>query len=152
LRLLLFARGQVINRIPQRTKTDCAICAVAMVMGYPYNYARVLYDSDRYIKRSEDGRYYAWWETYLQDEGFRAAHRPFADLWSLPKFSGRVAGLLQIDIPHLKSGHIVAVDELGVIDPADDAPDHAEIAEYLVSRKSQGANFHSEFLAVERQR
>jgi hypothetical protein len=60
-----------------------------------------------------------------------------------------MVGLLGIDIPHLKAGHIVAVDELGVIDPADDAPDHADIAEYVLSRKAQGANFHSEFLAVE---
>lgn len=49
-----------------------------------------------------------------------------------------------------RAGHFVAVDELGVIDPANNAPDHVEIAEYVLSRKSQGANFHSEFLAIER--
>jgi hypothetical protein len=55
-----------------------------------------------------------------------------------------------MDVPHLKVGHIVAVDELGIVDPANGSPDHIEIAEYVLNRRSQGVNFHSEFLAVER--
>jgi hypothetical protein len=148
--LLLFSGGKVIKRIPQRTKTDCAICVVAMVMAHPYSYERVLNDSDRYTKISADGKFYAWWETYLRDEGFRTIYRSFADLFDLPRFGGRVAGLLQIDFPHLRLGHIVAVDEVGIVDPAENAPDHIEIAEYVLNRNSQGAKFHSEFLAVER--
>jgi len=34
----------MITRIPQRTKNDRALCAVAMVMGHPYSYERVLQD------------------------------------------------------------------------------------------------------------
>lgn len=121
-----------------------------MVMGHPYSYERVLSDSGKYVKVSETGKFFAWWEPYLRDEGFRAVYRPFLDLYALPRFGGRVVGLLGMDLPHMKMGHIVAVDELGVIDPADNAPDHMEIEEYVVSRKAQGVNFHSEFLAVER--
>lgn len=140
----------MIQRIPQRTRTDCAICVVAMVMAPPYTYERVLNDSLKYAKVSEDGKFYAWWEPYLREEGFRATYRPFLDLYALPQFEGRVAALLGMDLPHESAGHIVAVDELGIIDPANNAPDHMEIAEYVLSRKSQGANFHSEVLAVER--
>lgn len=140
----------MIDRIPQRTQTDCAICVVAMVMGHLYTYERVMNDSMKYAKVAEDDKFYAWWEPYLRDEGFRAAYRPFLDVYSLPQFDGRIVGLVGMGLPHLKVGHIVAVDEIGIIDPANNAPDHMEIAEYVRSRKSQGANFHGEFLAVER--
>ena len=35
----------MIKRIPQRDQTDCAICAVAMVMGRLYSYEHVVADS-----------------------------------------------------------------------------------------------------------
>jgi hypothetical protein len=120
-----------------------------MVMAHPYTYERVLSDSDKYPKISEAGKFYSWWEPYLRDEGFRAVYRPFLDLYVLPTFGGSVVGLLGIEIPHMKAGHLVAVDELGVIDPSDNAPDHVDIAEYVIARKADGVNFHSEFLAVE---
>jgi hypothetical protein len=138
----------MIVRIPQRSKTDCTICAVAMVMGHPYSYERVLSDSDKYQKTSKDGKFNAWWELYLRDEGFLAEYRPFMDLYNLPRFGGRVVGLLMFDIHHIKYSHIVAVDELGVIDPADNMSSHTEIAEYVLGRRNQGAVFHREFLAV----
>jgi hypothetical protein len=121
-----------------------------MVMAGPYTYERVLDDSSKYAKVSEDGKFFAWWEPYLRDEGFRTAYRPFLDLYSLPQFEGCVVGLLGMDLPHLNAGHIVAVDELGIVDPANNAPDHSDIAEYVLSHRSQGANFHSEFLAIKR--
>jgi hypothetical protein len=121
-----------------------------MVMGPRYSYERVLRDSQKYAKQSEGGKFCAWWEPYLRDEGFRAAYRPVLDLYGLKRFKGRVVGLLVMDVPHLKVAHIVAADELGVVDPADGAPDHIEIAEYVLSRRAQGVNFHAEFLAVER--
>lgn len=138
----------MIERISQRSKTDCAICTVAMVMGHLYSYERVLSDSDKYPKISEEGMFCAWWETYLRDEGFLIAYRPFRDLYSLPKFGGRVVGLLGLDIPHIQYSHIVAVDELGVIDPADDMPPHVDISEYVLGRICQGAVSRREFLAV----
>lgn len=138
----------MIERIPQRSKTDCAICAVAMVMGQPYSYERVLSDSAKYTKISETGKFYAWWETYLRNEGFLIEYRPFMELYNLPYSGGHVVGLLGLDIPHLKFSHIVAVDEIGIIDPADNMPDHISIPEYVLGRRNQGATIHSEFLAI----
>jgi len=138
----------MIERIPQRGQTDCTICAVAMVMGHPYSYERVLEDSEKYPKISETGKFYGWWETYLRAEGLAAEYRPFMELYNLPSFGGRVVGLLMFDIPDIQYSHIVAVDELGIVDPADNAPPHSDIAGYILGRISQGAVFHSEFLAV----
>jgi hypothetical protein len=44
----------MIVRIQQRSKDDCAICAVAMVMGSPYSYERVQSDSNKYSKINEN--------------------------------------------------------------------------------------------------
>jgi hypothetical protein len=119
-------------------------------MGPPYSYERVVQDSQKYSKVSENKKFYAWWETYIRDEGFRACYRPFLDLYQLPRFSGRVVGLLGMDIPHKQAAHIVCVDEIGIVDPADDAPDHIDIGQYVLDRRAQGIIFHREFLAVER--
>ena len=140
----------MIERIAQRGQTDCAICAVAMAMGGPYSYERVLADADRYENVSPEGKYYAWWEGYIRDERFRAVYRPFMDLYQLNAFHGNVVGLLGFDFPHLQQGHLVCVDEVGVIDPADGGADHTEIAQYILNRLDDGARFHEEFLAVER--
>jgi hypothetical protein len=140
----------MITRIPQRAQDDCVTCLVAMVMGPPYSYERVQADSGKYSKIASNGKFLAWWEGYLQEEGFQAVYRPFLDLYSLPNFDGSVVGLLGLDIPHLNKGHVVAVDELGVIDPADNAPAHIAIQDYILSRLRDGAVFHKEFLAVNR--
>jgi len=140
----------MIKRIAQRKKEDCAICAVAMVMGEPFSYERVLRDSARYPAETEDGKFQAWWERYLADEGFQCVYRPFADLHQLPAFGGRVLGILVMMVPHLKMGHVVAVDEVGIIDPADNAPDHVEIGEYVVNRLGEGFKFDEVFLAVQK--
>ena len=57
-------------------------------------------------------------------------------------------GMLAMDIPHLKRTHVVAVDELGVVDPADNAPDHVPLRDYVYSRNLDGVVFHKEWLAV----
>lgn len=119
-----------------------------MVMGHLNSYERVLSDSEKYPKITEDGMFCAWWETYLQDEDFLIEYRPFMELYNLPKFGGRTVGLLMFDIPELKYSHIVAVDELGIVDPAANAPPHADIVVYILNRINQKAIFHSEFLAV----
>jgi hypothetical protein len=149
----------MIIRIPQRTEDDCATCAVAMVMGPPYSYERVLADSGKYSKTSGDGKFVCWWETYLGDEGFQTAWRPFSDLYSLPHFAGSVVGLLGMYLPDLGKGHIVAVDELGVVDPATTAPAHIALQDYVSARPDgapirnpDGAVFHGEFLQVTRSR
>lgn len=121
-----------------------------MVMGRPYTYERVLRDGRKYPHILENGKFHAWWDPYLHAEGFRTVYRPFLDLYDLSRFRGRVVGLLTMAVPRMKMGHIVAVDELGIIDPADDAPNHIEIGQYVLSRKPQGFIFDADFLAVER--
>jgi hypothetical protein len=79
-----------------------------MVMGPPYGYERVLEDSAKYQQISDARKFIGWWEIYLRDEGFQTAIRPFLDLYSIPRFGGNVTGLLMMDIPDLKQGHIVA--------------------------------------------
>lgn len=140
----------MIARIPQRTKSDCAICAVAMVMGHPYSYERVLRDSNKYPQISPDGKFLSWWETYLRDEGFDACYCRFNGLYALPDYGGGAVGLLGMDIPHLSAAHIVAVDEAGVVDPADNAPNHIPLQHYVLNRLADGVVFHNEWLAVKR--
>jgi hypothetical protein len=135
-------------RIPQRTQDDCTICTVAMVMGSPYSYERVLADSAKYPKTSSDGKFLAWWEPYFHDEGFEGMYCRFDGLHALGQYGGAVVGMLGLDIPHLKMMHIVAVDEFGVVDPADNAPDHVSLSDYVYSRTQDGVIFHKEWLAV----
>lgn len=73
---------------------------------------------------SSDGKFSAWWETYFRDEGFEGIYCYFDGLHALGQYGGAVVGMLGMDIPRLNRGHIVAVDEFGVVDPADNAPDH----------------------------
>jgi hypothetical protein len=138
----------MIVRIPQRTKTDCAICTVSMVMGPDYPYERVLGDSTRYKKTTDDGEFLSWWELYFQDEGFEATYCRFDGIYALDQYGGSIVGMLGMDMPHLKMMHIVAVDESGVVDPADNAPDHVSLANYVYSRKHDGVIFHDQWLAV----
>lgn len=140
----------MIVRIPQRAQDDCAICTVAMVMGPPYDYERVLADSAKYPKINANGKFPAWWETYFCDEGFESIYCHFDGLYALDQYGGSVAGMLGMDIPRMKQGHIVAVDELGVVDPARNAPDHVSLDSYVWSRTYDGVIFHTEWLAVRR--
>ena len=138
----------MIARIPQRTQDDCTICAVAMIMGAAFPYERVLADSSKYPSISEGRKFLAWWESYLSDNGFRKAYRPFLDLYSLPRFQGKVAGLLGMDFPHERKSHVVVVDEVGVIDSANGSPSHCDLQTYILSRIEDGAVFHKEFLGA----
>jgi hypothetical protein len=54
------------------------------------------------------------------------------------------AGILTMSIPRLQRGHIVAVDRMGIVDPADGAPAHESLERYIATRKSQGALFDDE--------
>jgi hypothetical protein len=138
----------MITRIQQRTKDDCAICTVAMVMGLPFSYERVLSDRRSYALVGETGLFLPWWETYLRDNGFEISRCRFDGLYALPAYNGSVLGILSMDIPRLRAGHVVAVDEAGVIDPADGAPGHVPVQEYVASRLPDGVAFHDEWLAV----
>jgi hypothetical protein len=138
----------MLKRIAQRTKTDCAICVIAMVMGQPYSYERVLTDSSRYPAETSDGKFVDWWRSYLAAEGFETEYRRFLDIYAIPKFAGSMSAILAMTIPHLKAVHVVAIDEIGIVDPANDSPDHAAIQDYLQSRLSDGVVFDDAFLAV----
>jgi hypothetical protein len=140
----------MIKRIAQRTADDCAICTVAMVMGEPYSYARVLKDSAKYPPETNDGKFWDWWNRYLVDEGYKTVYRPFLDLYKLPDFGGGVLGILVLLNDRFRKGHVVAVDEIGIIDPADNSPDHVAIQDYLLRRLGDGFRFDEVFLAVQK--
>lgn len=111
------------EKISQRTGDDCVICVLAMVMGPPYTYEKVLQDSKKYRQTDDRGRFLPWFADYLRDEGFEVEHRPMtdprtlSDLASLPEAS---RAMLVFRMPHRKINHIVAIDHRGVIDPQDD--------------------------------
>lgn len=106
--------------LTQRTEDDCTICAVAMVMGTPYTYERVAEDRKKYALKDGEGRSLPWWRDYLRDEGFEVEYpsltdlRRFSDFEALPEGS---RAMLVFQVPVRGSGHIVAIDEQGVIDP-----------------------------------
>jgi hypothetical protein len=77
----------MIVRIPQRPQDDCVICTVAMVIGPECGYERVLSDRNRYPKISPEGKFLAWWETYLRDEGFEAVYCHFNGLYALSQLN-----------------------------------------------------------------
>jgi len=74
----------------------------------------------------------------------------FDGLCALDQYAGSVVGMLGMDIPHMNAMHIVAVDEFGVVDPADNAPDHVPLASYVYSRRQDGVIFHDQWLAIRR--
>jgi hypothetical protein len=127
---------------------DCAICVVAMVMGHPYDYERVLIDSTKYQRTNEQGKFLDWWRPYLTHQGFQTTYRPFMDLYSLPNSGGKVVGILHLTMPSLLWGHIVAADEFGIVDPATGRSDHVGIQEYVLDCIADGVIFDNEFLAV----
>jgi hypothetical protein len=44
--------------------------------------------------------------------------------------------------------HVVAIDEIGVVNPADDWPNHINIRNYILRCLGDGIILDSEFLAV----
>ena len=88
------------------------------LLGSEYGYERVLKDSRGYKQANADGTFSAWWETYLRDKGLDGCYCAFAGLSSLADFGGSIVGMLGMEIPRLRVVHLVAVDEVGVVDPA----------------------------------
>jgi hypothetical protein len=138
-------------RVPQRTSTDCAIAVVATVMGTPYSYERVLADSARYQRFTSDGQFSAWWETYFWDSGFPNQYRPLSQLWQLVG-TGEVAGMLMLGpTGGEKRGHVVAIDERGIINPATNWPDRIRSVDELLQEYVRlGCRYEpdKDFLAV----
>jgi hypothetical protein len=134
------------ERISQRTEDDCVTCVLAMVMGPPYNYERVLQDSRKYQKTDKERRGLAWWVDYLKEQGFEIEQRSlsdlksFSDLASLPVDS---RAMLVFRIPHMKMGHIVAIDQFGVIDPQDHPAEYRSVDDFRWIFRIEGWRLYS---------
>jgi hypothetical protein len=133
-----------IIRIPQRETTDCAICTVAMVLGYSYE--RVQTERRQRYGHFDDQT--AWWEHYLEDEGRTWEYRPIVELQTLSGYGGDVVGLLVMGQHQLRASHIVAIDEFGFVDPSDGFPDHVPFDRYPLMKSAQGFVFDQDFLAI----
>jgi hypothetical protein len=134
------------EKISQRTGDDCVLCVLAMVMGQPYTYERVLQDSKNYPKTNAAGQNIAWWKGYLSDEGFEVEIRPlsdpesFSDLASLPEGS---RAMLVFQIRDMKIGHIVAIDQFGVIDPQDHPAEYRSVDDFCGIFRVKGWRLYS---------
>jgi hypothetical protein len=143
------------EKISQRTEDDCVICVLAMVMGSPYTYERVSEDSKKYRQTDDEGRFVAWWKEYLMDEGFDVEHRPlfdrrsFSDLMSLPE---NTRAMLVFRMPHLRIGHIVAIDQCGVIDPQDRPAEYRAVDDFCGIFEVEGWQLYSPHFWLVRKR
>ena len=133
----------ILERVSQRAQEDCAICAVAMVLGYDYE--QVEADRARF-SHLEDRT--AWWEQYLLEEGYPNEYRPLSDLYVVQSAGATGVGLVVMQNPRLKAGHVAVIDEVGVLDPSDGFPEHMAWSTYPGVKKAQGFVLESEFLAV----
>jgi hypothetical protein len=133
-------------RINQREMTDCAICVAAMVLSYSYE--RVLEDRRRRYPQLDNKT--AWWEWYFQDEGRVVDYLPLAQLQVVQVKDSAVIGVLMANNPAIEKGHVVVVDEVGVVDPADGCPDHLMFARWASLKVTQGFVLDRDFLAVAR--
>jgi len=120
----------MMEKISQRTDDDCTICVLAMMMGPPYTYERVLNDSRKYAKTDNEGYTLAWWKEYLVQVEQRPLtdRKRFSDLASLP---GNSRAMLVFQIPHLRIGHIVAIDRFGVIDPQEHPASYRSLDDFV---------------------
>jgi len=145
----------LMEKISQRTEADCVVCVLAMVMGQPYTYERVLEDSEKYPKTNAAGQTIAWWKDYLSDEGFEVEMRPlsdpksFSDLACLPEDS---QAMLVFQIPHMKIGHIVAIDKFGVIDPQDHPAEYRSVDDFCGIFRAMGWRLYSAHFWLVRRR
>lgn len=133
----------ILERIPQRARHDCTVCAVAMVLGYTYE--RVATDR---ATLTHFGDNVAWWEHYLADEGRHNDYRPLADISVVQATGAPVVGLLGMQSDQRQAGHLAAIDEVGVLDPSDGFPEHTPWSAYRAVKRAQSFLLDSEFLAV----
>ena len=115
-----------------------------MVLGYAYE--RVREDRTRRYGPLDDKT--AWWEWYFQDEGRAVEYLPLSQLHVVQGKDSDFLGVLVANNAMLEAAHIVVVDELGVIDPADGFPDHLTTAQWETLRAAQGFVLDSEFLVI----
>src|SRR5215472_13324994 len=139
-------RQAMMERISQRTEDDCVICVLAMVMGQPYTYEKVLEDSTSYSRTDDQGHFIPWWKDYLIDEGFEVEMRPLSDSKSfsdLKSLAGDSRAMLTFQIPRMRIGHIVAIDRFGVIDPMDHPAEYRGVDDFCEIFKIESWRLHS---------
>ena len=114
-----------------------------MILGYAYE--RV--EADRTELAQFDDRT-AWWEHYLWDAGCPNGYRPLADIDVVLAVGTPLVGLLAMQSHRHEAAHVVANDEVGVLDPSDGFPEHKGWSMFPALKRSQGFTLDSEFLAV----
>jgi hypothetical protein len=126
------------------------IAVVATVMGRPYTYERVLADFELYPRINGDVSYQAWWETYLRDCGFSNEYHALSEMHHLVQ-TGLTVGIILLAPVTGKAGHVVAVDECGLINPSTGWPQRIpSLRELLDECYRLGLEYRQEpdFLAV----
>lgn len=61
---------------------------------------------------------------------------------------GEIVGLLVMQQHQLRAGHVVAIDELGYVDPSDGFSDHVPFDQYPLIQAGRGFVFDRDFLAI----
>jgi len=126
------------------------IAVVATVMGAPYTYEKVSQDQSRYPKVSTEGLHFSWWETYLRAEGFPNEYHSLTDLSPAVR-AGVVVGIVMLAPAGGNIGHVIAVDELGCINPATNWPERiSTLDELLAEYERLGSPYtpDRQFLAI----
>jgi hypothetical protein len=90
----------------------------------------------------------SWWTEYLLEQGHPYEYRPLSDIYLVQTAGATVVGLIVLQNYWIQVAHIVAIDEMGVLDPSDGLPDHMAWSTYYNQRQRQGFIFDSDFLAV----
>jgi hypothetical protein len=119
-----------------------------MVMGPPFNYERVERETRVRPKLNDSGKPFAWWSSYLQLNGFQIGYKPLSIIPRLAELDGRARGMLVLQSKAIGIGHVVAIDELGIVDPGGESPDHMTLEELEEKYAPHGFVTDSEFLAV----
>jgi len=131
--LTVEAGAMRLTRVEQRTGEDCTIAVMATVMGPPFTYEEVLDARRRYPMFTREGLVSAWWETYLKDCGFGCEYKPTQVLVATVRGNDEVGILMLAPIRRYQNGHMVAVDEMGFINPSTGWPDRIATLEELLA-------------------
>lgn len=111
-----------------------------------YRYERVLEDRQQRFPQFDNKT--SWWEWYFLDEGRQIEYLPLQARDLIQDHDSNVLGVIGLKHHGHAMGHIVVLDELGVVDPAEGFPDHMSFADWRVAKLSQGFVLEPEFLAV----
>jgi hypothetical protein len=120
-------------------------------MGPSFTYERISEDQQRYSELTDDGKYSDWWRAYLLDSGFPCEYRPISEIPHI--VSATTVGILQLAPISRPSGHVVAIDDHGFINPSTGWPERIGTLRGLLDDfYRQGIEYRPEnnFLAISR--